>query len=247
MKPLALFTYPKRWMPYFGRMGIQFKRWFSHRHLRYKRLALVGLVAVAAAAAVMWWNSSQIPRVTAVPLPAAETQPPSLAPGQEVPEPDFSGAETAPAAPEKEEEKPVSEEAAVWPVSGEVIANYAFAYAPVFQDYRLHPGVDIAGNEGDPVKAMWSGRVTRIAYSSLDGYSITLEHTGGLQTVYAYLGEVRVASGQRVEAGEILGRIGKPGPGEADRGPHLHLEVHRDGVAVDPADYLGPVPVIPAS
>lgn len=249
MKPLALFTYPQRWIPFFGRAGNQIKGWFSHRHPRYWRPILVGLV-VATAVTAWWWYSSQMPRITAVPLPAAQTQPPSLAPGQEVAEPDFGEAETIPATPEQEQEQEetVSLEAAQWPVSGEVIATYAFAYAPVFQDYRLHPGVDIAGNEGDPVKAMWPGRVTRIAYSSVDGYSVTLEHTGELQTVYIYLGEVQVASGQKVAAGEVLGRIGPPGPGEADRGPHLHLEVHQDRVAIDPADYLGPVPVtVPAS
>lgn len=249
MKPLALLTYPKKWLPHFGQVGARVRHWFGHRHLRYRRLALVGLAAAAVAAA-LWWYGAQMPRVTVVPLPATETSPPSLAPGQGIPGADFGGAETAPApaAIEKKDEKAPAEAAAQWPVNGEVLATYAFAYAPVFQDYRLHPGVDIAGSVGDPVKAVWSGKVTRIAYSSLDGYSLTLEHANGLQTVYTYLGEIRVANGHQVEAGEILGQMGPPGPAEADRGPHLHLEVHRDGTAVNPADYLGPVPVTaPAS
>lgn len=105
---------------------------------------------------------------------------------------------------------------------------------------RPHEGVDLSAPAGTVVHAPAAGRVTVAAERYGDdgrlGRTVVIDHGGGLETLYAHLGSMAVAAGERVEAGEEIGRVGSSG---WVTGPHLHLEVRQDGRPVDPA---GPIP-----
>jgi peptidoglycan hydrolase-like protein with peptidoglycan-binding domain len=97
---------------------------------------------------------------------------------------------------------------------------------------RFHTGIDYPAAKGTPVTAAASGLVI-VAGWSVGGWGrlVTIEHSSGTRTLYAHLSRVGVRPGQRVEAGQRIGRVGASG---GATGPHLHFEVQLRGAAVDP-------------
>jgi peptidoglycan hydrolase-like protein with peptidoglycan-binding domain len=98
--------------------------------------------------------------------------------------------------------------------------------------HRFHTGIDYPGATGTPVAAAAAGRVT-FAGRSLGGlgYLVTIAHPLGTTTMYSHLSRIGVRAGQRIHAGQRIGRIGATGRAT---GPHLHFEVRLRGAAVDP-------------
>lgn len=124
-----------------------------------------------------------------------------------------------------------------WPVAGTVTSPFGLRFRGWRPD--LHPGVDIAAPEGTPVRALDDGRVTFAARSGGYGNVITIDHGAGTISRYAHLAEIRVASGERVQNGDVIGTVGRTGNAT---GAHLHLEVWRGGRAEDPVPLLGGFP-----
>jgi murein DD-endopeptidase MepM/ murein hydrolase activator NlpD len=77
--------------------------------------------------------------------------------------------------------------------------------------------------------------VTRSGWVGAYGYLVVLDHGGGWETRYAHLSRIDVRVGERVAQGAVVGLVGSTG---ASTGPHLHFEVRRDGLALDPLAYL---------
>ena len=102
---------------------------------------------------------------------------------------------------------------------------------------RQHKGVDIAAPKGTSVNAAAEGRVLRIGYDA-GGYGnfIEMRHPNGMTTLYAHLSRVDVASGHKIEPGARIGLVGSTG---YSTGPHLHFEVRRNGVQVNPTKVIG--------
>ena len=100
--------------------------------------------------------------------------------------------------------------------------------------WRMHTGVDLAADEGTPVLAASAGRVLLVESISGYGTTVLLDHGAGWQTLYAHLLSTSVATGQRLNQGEVLGAVGMTGSAS---GPHLHFELRRRGsslLALDP-------------
>lgn len=101
---------------------------------------------------------------------------------------------------------------------------------------RLHAGVDLAAPIGTPVYAAAMGTVSRAGWLGGYGYSIDINHGGGVVTRYAHLSAMYVAAGTTVQAGQQIGAVGSTGN---STGPHLHFEIRRGGQPVNPAPELG--------
>lgn len=101
---------------------------------------------------------------------------------------------------------------------------------------RSHEGVDIPAPRGTPVLAAADARVLRGGRRSRGGKVVWLEADDGLQLYYAHLSRRRVREGERVRAGEVVGRVGSSGNAKR-RFPHLHFGVYRDG-PIDPLPLL---------
>lgn len=102
-------------------------------------------------------------------------------------------------------------------------------------DWRIHQGVDIKGELGEDVRAIASGKVMRVETDSVMGNTVTIEHSGGLVSIYANLADdITLKAGDEVKNGDVVGKIGNSAICECLEEPHLHLEVHRDGKAIDP-------------
>ena len=113
---------------------------------------------------------------------------------------------------------------------------------------RGHAGLDFNGDTGDPVYAATDGRVEYAEYN-YSGYGnlVMIMRSDGTQTRYAHLHRIKVKKGQRVSAGQLIGRIGSTGDSS---GSHLHFEV-RVGKALTPTNpaglWTGSRPGIPAT
>jgi len=100
---------------------------------------------------------------------------------------------------------------------------------------RSHNGLDFAAPVGTPLLATGAGEVITAGRSGAFGNLVKIRHAFGYETLYAHMSRIRVAVGDRVEAGDRIGDMGSTG---RSTGSHLHYEVHRDGRPVDPMTYL---------
>ncbi|PFW64068.1 peptidoglycan DD-metalloendopeptidase family protein [Bacillus sp. AFS075034] len=105
--------------------------------------------------------------------------------------------------------------------------------------YSPNKGIDIAAKNGKEfdVTAALSGTVTKAEKDSLLGYVITVDSGNGLATSYQSLGSVKVEKGAKVAQGEVLGKSGLSAMNK-EAGSHVHFEVRKDNVAVNPERYL---------
>lgn len=107
---------------------------------------------------------------------------------------------------------------------------------PVYGDYRLHNGVDLSAPEGTPIYASRAGQVIVATYGASGGNYVMIDHMDGTYTtMYLHMTRYVVHVGQNVAAGELIGYCGSTG---VSTGPHLHFSVFKNGVAVNPADYI---------
>ena len=117
-----------------------------------------------------------------------------------------------------------------------VTCAYGWRIHPIWGDRRFHSGVDLAGNQGDPIYAIAAGTVTSAYYNEANGYMVALSHGGGYGSLYAHMTGLIVSAGQYVTEGQVIGYVGSTG---WSTGPHLHFEVHYNGSTVNPMQYIG--------
>src|SRR5258708_2450989 len=120
-----------------------------------------------------------------------------------------------------------------WPAQG--IVTTVFGHT----EGRWHPGIDIGVLRNLTIKAAFSGVVKSVGYATgFEGYGniVLVQLRGNVVTLYAHLSSERVHVGQRVHEGQALGSAGCTG---YCTGTHLHFEVRRNGVAVNPMQFLG--------
>lgn len=104
-----------------------------------------------------------------------------------------------------------------------ITSGFGWRMHPISRTLRFHAGLDLGAPLGTPVVAAYSGQA--IAANWLGGYGIAIvirHEDGQLQTLYGHLSEIFVQPGDRVEQGEVIGRVGSTGN---STGPHLHFEV----------------------
>lgn len=130
----------------------------------------------------------------------------------------------------------------VSPLEGEVLAAFSvdrLVYNETMEDWRTHDGVDIAAEAGATVLSSSSGIVCSVDADPLMGTTVVIDHADGYQTTYANLqANPSVVAGDKVSAGQAIGVVGQTAAAEAAQGPHLHFSVSKNGVPMDPAEYL---------
>ena len=128
------------------------------------------------------------------------------------------------------------------PVSGEISLEYAMdrlVYSKTLEQWRVHPGIDIAADRGTPVKAVADGFISDVRNDKFYGITVVIDHGDGLKTLYRNLAsDETVAVNQNVKQGEIIGSIGNTAMDESSEQPHLHFEVLENDKNADPTAYL---------
>jgi len=115
-------------------------------------------------------------------------------------------------------------------------ASTGLRHNPVYKVEIRHDGLDLVVPQGAPVYASADGVVTRVTSSRKGlGNTVTIDHRNGYITKYCLLGEVNAVQGRSVKRGQKIGSVGISTQVAA---PHLHYEVWRDSVALDPVNYL---------
>jgi murein DD-endopeptidase MepM/ murein hydrolase activator NlpD len=122
-----------------------------------------------------------------------------------------------------------------WPTKGWLTSYFGVREGPFDGRDRMHEGLDIAANTGTTVRATADGVVVKATTDSTFGKVVMIDHGYGYRTIYAHNSRLRVKTGARVKRGEKIAEVGNTG---RSTGPHLHYEVHLNGVAVNPRKFL---------
>ena len=128
------------------------------------------------------------------------------------------------------------------PVEGEMVREYAkdnLIYSATLEEWTTHLGVDIKADKTTVVKAAEAGTVKSIKNDPRFGLTIVIEHENNFQTVYAnLLTSEFVVEGEKVEKGQSIGTVGNTAVFEIADEPHLHFEILKDSLPVDPSIYI---------
>ncbi len=123
----------------------------------------------------------------------------------------------------------------VSPVLAVESSGFGWRNHPIENEERFHYGVDLAADTGTTVKAFAAGTVDYIGESDVYGQYLQLDHGNGIKSFYAHCSRLCVQQGQPVAAGEKVAESGATGD---VTGPHLHFELKRDGVRINPEYYI---------
>ena len=145
-------------------------------------------------------------------------------------------------AEEETKQEAVKELKFIKPVEGEVVKEYSkenLTFSETLQEWTVHTGVDIKADKTTVVKAAEAGTVKSIKNDPRYGLTIVIEHQNGFQTVYAnLLTSEFVVEGEKVEKEQSLGTVGNTAAFESAEESHLHFEILKDNIQVDPNIYL---------
>ena len=118
-----------------------------------------------------------------------------------------------------------------WPVSAPITSGFGIRFHPILHFARMHKGIDFGAHLGTPIVAAADGQVSRAGWAGGYGQQVRLAHSGGMGSSYSHMSRIVVEPGSFVRQGQLLGYVGTSG---LSTGAHLHYEVYRNGVAVNP-------------
>jgi murein DD-endopeptidase MepM/ murein hydrolase activator NlpD len=131
------------------------------------------------------------------------------------------------------------------PASGYISREFSkdeLIYTPTMNDFRTHDGIDITGDIGSPVVAFADGVVEDIYDDPFMGTTVVMRHSGGLVSCYSNLSEnlpANVTVGAVISVGSTIGGIGESAIIESAEVPHVHFELYKNELCIDPEEYLG--------
>jgi murein DD-endopeptidase MepM/ murein hydrolase activator NlpD len=118
------------------------------------------------------------------------------------------------------------------PVPGVVSSDFGLRRHPILGYTRMHKGLDFTAGYGTPILAATDGVVAAAGWAGGYGQQVRLSHAGGITTSYSHMSRIIAEPGSHVRQGQLIGYVGSSG---LSTGPHLHYELHVNGVPVDPA------------
>ncbi|MBU1626930.1 peptidoglycan DD-metalloendopeptidase family protein [bacterium] len=121
------------------------------------------------------------------------------------------------------------------PVAGKLTSEFGMREDPITGDIRMHHGIDIAACEGTPIRAIKDGEVIFSGYRGSYGNVVVIRHAKNYISLYAHNSSNEVDTGDRVKRGQVIASVGDTG---RSTGPHLHLELRKDGKYEDPITFF---------
>lgn len=129
----------------------------------------------------------------------------------------------------------------VTPVLGRITSPYGYRDDPITSgEDEFHVGVDLSAEIGTPVLSFAAGTVDFIGESSGYGLYIQIDHGNGITTFYCHCSQLCVQKGMQVSAGQMIAKTGDTGN---TTGPHLHMEMRRHGILLNPEYYIEVLPM----
>lgn len=123
----------------------------------------------------------------------------------------------------------------IWPVNGIFVSDFGGRVDPFTGAIRYHKGIDISAVTGTSIIAPADGAVTFCGWSGGWGLNLVIKHSETISTRYAHCSAIDVAVGQSIQRGDLIARVGSTG---RSVGPHVHYEVLKNGVQIDPEDFI---------
>ena len=123
----------------------------------------------------------------------------------------------------------------IWPLKGRISSEFGVRRSPYNKKMEFHPGIDIANKLGKNIMAAENGKVIFSGIKGGYGKKILIQHRKSYKTCYGHVLISYVKAGQYVEKGQVIGRLGNTG---LSTGPHLHFEIRRNNVAIDPTSLI---------
>ncbi len=121
----------------------------------------------------------------------------------------------------------------MWPLRGYVTKEFYTTGGEKSAEY--HPGIDIAAKRNTPIIAPAEGVAVTSTWDDTYGYMIVIDHGFGIYTLYGHNARNLAKAGERVAKGQTIGYVGNSGKSTA---PHLHFEIKKNGIPVNPREYL---------
>lgn len=122
-----------------------------------------------------------------------------------------------------------------WPTKGWMTSSFGMRKSPFTGQRKMHEGLDIAARTGTPIYATADGIVSQSETAPGYGKLVVIEHGYGYKTYYAHNSKLLVKVGQRVKRGDKIAAVGNTG---SSTGSHVHYEVRRNGVPLNPRNFL---------
>jgi|TARA_B110000240_G_scaffold160044_1_gene178619 murein DD-endopeptidase MepM/ murein hydrolase activator NlpD len=115
-----------------------------------------------------------------------------------------------------------------------VASGYKMRMHPILKINKFHKGMDFTAPKGTPIYASGDGVIFRAQRSKTFGQVVYIDHGYGYKTIYAHMSKMAVKRGQSIRRGDLIGYVGNTGLSVA---PHLHYEVHKNNVALNPINF----------
>lgn len=129
----------------------------------------------------------------------------------------------------------------MWPVEGNVLLDYSMdstIYFPTLEQYKVNPGLVIQGDVSQPVIAPANARVLEAGNNEEIGNYLILDLGDEYSLICGQLKEVQAVPGEYLEKGQVIGYVAEPTKYYTLEGPNVFVELHKEGAALDPLDYL---------
>ena len=120
---------------------------------------------------------------------------------------------------------------AIQPVNNKIGSYFGTRMDPFYKVHKFHEGIDFSATVGTEVYATGNGTVAEAGRNAGYGNEIIIDHGYNYKTVYAHLSRMFVTPGQKIHRGQIIGYVGSTGKSTS---PHLHYEVRKNGIAINP-------------
>ncbi len=114
-------------------------------------------------------------------------------------------------------------------------SGFGYRKHPIGGGSKMHKGIDFSANRGTRILSSDSGVVKYSGWKGGYGYTVIVDHQNGYETLYAHCSKLIADVGDNVNRGDLIAEVGSTG---ASTGNHLHFEVHKNGTAVDPEQFL---------
>lgn len=123
-----------------------------------------------------------------------------------------------------------------WPLKAVISSKFGWRKDPFTSENKFHSGVDLAAENGTEINAALSGKVIMSCKMEDYGNVVAVDHGHGIVTLYAHNEKNLVKVGDEVRKGSPIALVGSTG---RSTGPHLHFEVRKDGIKIDPLKFMG--------
>ena len=116
----------------------------------------------------------------------------------------------------------------------ENLSGFGYRIHPILGVKKMHNGIDFNCRKGTEIQASGKGTVEFAGRSTTYGNVVVIDHGYGFKSRYAHMSAIKVKKGQKVDRGHLIGLVGSTGRSTGD---HLHYEIEKDGVKVDPIQF----------